>query len=96
MEANRNCSRGSQGRCYYNNQGTTVKYTNQAGGCRPAKDEHKTCPEDSRRRPVGMTYIPEQPFENLYDAKCGLQEGTMFKDLNLIFCGVRGKQSRTK
>nr|WP_279284658.1 MULTISPECIES: spore coat associated protein CotJA [unclassified Coprococcus] len=38
-----------------------------------------------------MAYIPEQLFENLYDAKCGLMEGTMFKDLNLIFCGVRGK-----
>ena len=35
--------------------------------------------------------IFEQFFENLYDAKCGLMEGTMFKDLNLIFCGVRGK-----
>jgi hypothetical protein len=42
-------------------------------------------------RPLGMAYIPEQLFENLYDAKCGLMEGTMFKDLNLIFCGVRGK-----
>lgn len=41
-------------------------------------------------RPVGMAYIPEQQFENLYDAKCGLVEGTMFKDLNLIFCGIRG------
>lgn len=92
MEANRNFNRGPQGRCYCN-QGTAVKYTAQPGSCRPSKDEIKTCPEDVRRRPVGMAYIPEQPFENLYDAKCGLQEGTIFKDLNLIFCGVRGKQS---
>lgn len=42
---------------------------------------------------LGIAYIPSQEFENLYDAKCGLMEGTMFKDLNLVFCGVRGKQA---
>ncbi|MBC5663121.1 spore coat associated protein CotJA [Coprococcus eutactus] len=38
-----------------------------------------------------MAYVPSQEFGELYDAKKGLCEGTMFPDLNLIFCGVRGK-----
>ena len=41
--------------------------------------------------PIGMAYVPSQEFGELYDAKKGLREGTMFPDLNLIFCGVRGK-----
>ncbi|WP_243023382.1 spore coat associated protein CotJA [Clostridium sp. AM46-21] len=41
--------------------------------------------------PIGMAYVPSQEFGELYDAKKGLCEGTMFPDLNLIFCGVRGK-----
>ncbi len=92
MEANRNCSRGGQGRCYYN-QGTTVKYPVQSRSRQSDRDEHRQHTDDMCRQPVGMAYIPEQLFENLYDAKCGLMEGTMFKDLNLIFCGIRGKQS---
>lgn len=40
--------------------------------------------------PVGMAYVPSQEFGPLYDTKKGLMEGTMFPDLNLIFCGVRG------
>lgn len=41
-------------------------------------------------RPVGMAYIPMQTFGEMYDACKGLKEGTMFPELNLIFCGVRG------
>lgn len=43
----------------------------------------------SNRRP-GMAYVPSQEFGEMYDAHKGLCEGTMFPDLNLIFCGVRG------
>lgn len=39
--------------------------------------------------PVGMAYVPWQQWGELYDAECGLMQGTIFKDLNLIFCGVR-------
>ena len=89
MEQNINCSRNGQNRCYYN-QGTSVKYT-ASSGSKPRSCESGTAPSARSGRPLGMAYIPEQPFENLYDAKCGLVAGTMFKDLNLIFCGVRGK-----
>lgn len=41
-------------------------------------------------RPVGMAYVPMQTFGEMYDACKGLKEGTMFPELNLIFCGVRG------
>lgn len=46
--------------------------------------------------PVGMAYITSQPYENLYNAKCGLEQGTMFMALNLIFCGVRGTEYAAK
>lgn len=100
MEPNRNFNRGCQRQCHYN-QGTSVRYTGQAGTCQSgliqprattcAAEPGVSAPCTGAGKPVGMAYIPEQTFENLYDAKCGLAEGTMFKDLNLIFCGVRGK-----
>ena len=41
------------------------------------------------RFPVAMAYVPWQQWGELYDAECGLMQGTIFKDLNKIFCGVR-------
>ncbi|MDE6432883.1 MAG: spore coat associated protein CotJA [Lachnospiraceae bacterium] len=41
------------------------------------------------RFPTVMAYVPWQQWGELYDADCGLMQGTMFKELNLIFCGVR-------
>ena len=39
--------------------------------------------------PVVMAYVPWQQWGDLYDVDCGLKQGTIFKDLNLIFCGER-------
>lgn len=39
--------------------------------------------------PLVMAYVPWQQWGDLYDAECGLMQGTIFKDLNFIFCGVR-------
>ena len=39
--------------------------------------------------PVVMSYVPWQQWGNLYEAECGLMQGTIFKDLNFIFCGER-------
>lgn len=75
--------------CNGNRQGT--------GGCSSRQDHCETTRKDvetcGRFSPhlVGMAYVPSQEFGELYDAKKGLCEGTMFLDLNLIFCGVRGK-----
>lgn len=40
---------------------------------------------------VGIGYVPMQEWGELYDMDKALWEGTIFPDLNLIFCGVRGK-----
>lgn len=39
--------------------------------------------------PIIMAYVPWQQWGELYEADCGLMQGTIFKDLNKIFCGVR-------
>ena len=39
--------------------------------------------------PPVMAYVPWQQWGNLYDADYGLKQGTIFKDLNYIFCGER-------
>lgn len=41
------------------------------------------------RFPIAMAYVPWQQWGELYDAEYGLMQGTIFKDLNKIFCGVR-------
>lgn len=41
------------------------------------------------RFPVVMAYVPWQQWGERYDAECGLMQGTIFKDLNKIFCGER-------
>lgn len=43
--------------------------------------------------PVGMAYVPWQTWENLYPPEKGLCEGTIFMDLNQIFCGKRGNRA---
>lgn len=39
-------------------------------------------PEDPR---LGFAYVPFQKYENLYDIRKGLQQGTIFKDLDIPF-----------
>lgn len=39
--------------------------------------------------PPVMAFVPWQQWGDLYDPECGLKEGTIFKDLNYIFCGTR-------
>jgi hypothetical protein len=90
MDSSRSCNRNVQNRCYYN-QGSSVKYVPHPRTPQQSDAGEKSCSKPVDSQPIGMAYIPEQPFDNLYDAKCGLREGTMFKNLNLIFCGARGK-----
>ena len=42
--------------------------------------------------PLGMAYVPWQRFCNLYEGCEALYHGTLFKDLDLDFYGVRGEQ----
>lgn len=43
--------------------------------------------------PIGMSYVPWQTWKNLYPPEKGLCEGTIFMDLNQIFCGKRGNRA---
>lgn len=63
------------------------------------KDSHR-CDEKNCRRhddmeklgcdfPLVMAYVPWQQWGDMYDAEYGLKQGTVFKDLNYIFCGER-------
>ena len=36
---------------------------------------------------LAMSYVPNQPFENLYDEKEALAQGTLFRSLNFPFVG---------
>ena len=44
-----------------------------------------------RHMPVGMGYVPMQKWGTLSDPETSLCQGTAFPELNLIFCGSRGK-----
>lgn len=39
--------------------------------------------------PVGMAYVPWQKWQNIYEPHEALSAGTLFKDLDLRFYGVR-------
>ena len=57
----------------------------------PKRDCHKDDPMEQlgNQFPVVMAYVPWQQWGELYEADCGLMQGTLFKELNFIFCGVR-------
>lgn len=40
--------------------------------------------------PVGMAYVPWQKWQNIYEPEQALMAGTLFRDLDLRFYGVRG------
>ena len=49
--------------------------------------------DDDTRFPIGMSYVPWQSWGNLYSPEKGLCEGTIFAELNQIFCGKRGNRA---
>lgn len=57
----------------------------------PKSNCHQDDPMDKlgNRFPPVMAYVPWQQWGELYEAEYGLMQGTIFKELNLIFCGVR-------
>lgn len=38
-------------------------------------------------KPLAMAYVPWQTFENVLDANCGLEQGSIFEDLIFPFIG---------
>lgn len=57
----------------------------------PSKQCHKNDPMEKlgKRFPVAMAYVPWQQWGELYEPDCALKQGTIFKELNKVFCGVR-------
>ena len=41
--------------------------------------------------PIAMAHIAMQSWNEIYDSETALCQGTIFPELNLIFCGKRGK-----
>lgn len=48
---------------------------------------------DSGEYPIGMGYVPMQTWCKLYPLEQGFCEGTIFMELNQIFCGKRGNRA---
>lgn len=40
---------------------------------------------------LAMSYVPNQPFNNLYDEPTALSRGTLFKSLDFPFVGAKRK-----
>ena len=57
----------------------------------PRKNCHKEDPmmQLGNAFPPVMAYVPWQQWGEMYDTECALKQGTIFKDLNYVFCGVR-------
>lgn len=102
---NPNCNQCSGSRNGVNNNGGRQMPNNQrrmmhdnAGRnvevecvCKVSKNCHQNDPMEKLgdEFPLVMAYVPWQQWGDMYDAECGLMQGTIFKDLNLEFCGVR-------
>lgn len=43
---------------------------------------------------LAIASIPMQPWGQLYDAPTALKKGTVFQDLDMLFCGGRRRKSR--
>lgn len=43
--------------------------------------------------PLGMAYVPEQHYTEMFELGRGLREGTIFPELCLPFCGKRRVRS---
>ena len=60
--------------------------------CREAKESSfETCTADTRGVHFAMVYSPYQPFCNLYEPEEGLENGTIFRDLNFPFYPTKCK-----
>lgn len=72
-------------------QGQRQQCPNQTASANtPCRDRHD---HDFDDFPVGIGYVPWQRWGELYSPEKGLCEGTIFVDLNLIFCGKRGNRA---
>lgn len=45
---------------------------------------------------LAMSYVPDQPFENLYDETTALSRGTLFRSLDFPFYGAKTREGMRK
>lgn len=69
---------------------------NSSCGCSssPKPDSSCDCKDSNphmRHMPIAMAYVPMQKWSELNSPETALCQGTAFPELNLIFCGSRGK-----
>lgn len=74
---------------YPNGRGMVPGYNRCPTPSMPCKDRSH---DSIDAFPVGMSYVPWQSWGELYSPEKGLCEGTIFVDLNQIFCGKRGNR----
>ena len=106
MEPNRNFGRGSynrntnmacnQGRMpmNQNRQMPDTSTSRPMPRSLPVIENDCDCKDSNshmRHFSVGIGYVPMQEWGELYDMENGFCEGTIFPELNLIFCGIRGR-----
>lgn len=90
------CGSGSGGACCgsTNNVRSSFPSCNSGHSHVQSARSNRDCRDDNPhlgKMPLGMAYVPMQKWGELYDPKTALCQGTAFPDMNLIFCGSRGK-----
>lgn len=79
------------------NRGNQFRNTANSNGMNKASDNCNCgsgCKEENpnmKHMPLAMGFVAMQDWGELYDPSTALCQGTAFPDLNLIFCGARGK-----
>ena len=58
-------------------------------GCKPVTGGYPFRTQNITAYSLSMVYAPKQSFDQLYDLHTGLQNGTIFKELNLPFAPGR-------
>ena len=88
-------NRQGQVRC---GSGCNVQSSSMPGSCNIKEPDSNSCDKNCKdvnphmkHMPLAMGYVPMQSWGELYDPETALCQGTAFPDLNLIFCGSRGK-----
>ena len=83
---NQNDFRNNRSNQYFT--GRDVRQNNLRSDCSmPGRNEMETNIDSF---PVAMAYVPWQKWQNIYEPHEALAAGTLFKDLDLRFYGVRG------
>ena len=100
-QQNNRCQRPNmRGGCQ---QRMTYQDVNMGSGCNKSCNQYmydampmEECPgmgrDELEGMPLAMAYVPWQRFQNLYEECEAMYHGTIFRELDLDFCGKRCEQ----